>query len=103
MTRAARATGSRPAGSRRRTWWKCSGVSGDATGPVPFSSYMTTRRFLRDERETVVRFTRALYRAYNNGFPTKDSNHRFALDMATLQPLVAQGWVIEGAVMCVQG
>jgi NitT/TauT family transport system substrate-binding protein len=36
---------------------------GDATGPVPFSSYMTTPRFLRDERETVVRFTRALYRA----------------------------------------
>jgi NitT/TauT family transport system substrate-binding protein len=36
---------------------------GDATGPVPFSSYMTTPRFLRDDRETVVRFTRALYRA----------------------------------------
>jgi NitT/TauT family transport system substrate-binding protein len=36
---------------------------GEATGPVPFSSYMTTPRFLREERETVVRFTRALYRA----------------------------------------
>ena len=36
---------------------------GDATGPVPFSSYMTTERFLRDERDVVQRFTRALYRA----------------------------------------
>ena len=34
---------------------------GDATGPVPFSSYMTTERFLRDGRDVLVRFTRALY------------------------------------------
>ena len=36
---------------------------GRATGPVPFSSYMTTETFLRDEREVVVRVTRALCRA----------------------------------------
>ena len=36
---------------------------GEATGPVPFSSYMTTTAFLRDSRETLVRFTRALVRA----------------------------------------
>jgi NitT/TauT family transport system substrate-binding protein len=36
---------------------------GEATGPVPFSSYMTTTAFLRDGRETLVRFTRALARA----------------------------------------
>ena len=36
---------------------------GEATGPVPFSSYMTTAAFLRDERETVARFVRALARA----------------------------------------
>ena len=36
---------------------------GRATGPVPFSSYMTTASFLRNEREVLVRFTRALYRA----------------------------------------
>jgi NitT/TauT family transport system substrate-binding protein len=36
---------------------------GDATGPVPFSSYMTTPGFLRDEGDTVRRFTRALFRA----------------------------------------
>ncbi|HTO10072.1 MAG TPA: ABC transporter substrate-binding protein [Candidatus Binatia bacterium] len=36
---------------------------GEATGPLPFSSYMTTTAFLRDGRETLVRFTRALARA----------------------------------------
>jgi NitT/TauT family transport system substrate-binding protein len=36
---------------------------GSATGPVPFSSYMTTPRFLREERETVRAFTRAVFRA----------------------------------------
>ena len=36
---------------------------GEATGPVPFSSYMTTPAFLAGERPVVERFTRALYRA----------------------------------------
>jgi len=36
---------------------------GDATGPVPFSSYMTSERFLRDGGDALLRFTRALYRA----------------------------------------
>jgi NitT/TauT family transport system substrate-binding protein len=36
---------------------------GEATGPVPFSSYMTTRRFLREGRDVLARFTRALHRA----------------------------------------
>ena len=36
---------------------------GEATGPVPFSSYMTTPRFLREERDVVRRFARALSRA----------------------------------------
>jgi NitT/TauT family transport system substrate-binding protein len=36
---------------------------GEATGPLPFSSYMTTAEFLRTEREALTRFTRALYRA----------------------------------------
>ncbi len=34
---------------------------GEATGPVPFTSYMTTPEFLRREPETVLRFTRAVY------------------------------------------
>jgi NitT/TauT family transport system substrate-binding protein len=36
---------------------------GEATGPVPFSSYMTTARFLVEGRDVLVRFTRALHRA----------------------------------------
>lgn len=36
---------------------------GEATGPVPFSSFMTTERVLRDERDVLLGFTRALYRA----------------------------------------
>jgi NitT/TauT family transport system substrate-binding protein len=35
---------------------------GEATGPVPFTSYMTTPDFLRREPDVVARFTRALYR-----------------------------------------
>ena len=35
---------------------------GEATGPVPFTSYMTTQEFLRREPDTVLHFTRALYR-----------------------------------------
>jgi NitT/TauT family transport system substrate-binding protein len=35
---------------------------GDATGPVPFTSYMTTPEFLHREPDTVLHFTRALYR-----------------------------------------
>ena len=36
---------------------------GTATGPVPFSSYMTTPKRLADEREVLSGVTRALYRA----------------------------------------
>lgn len=36
---------------------------GEATGPLPFSSYMTSGAFVRNEREVLVRFTRALYAA----------------------------------------
>ena len=35
---------------------------GEVTGPVPFTSYMTTPEFLRREPDTVLHFTRALYR-----------------------------------------
>jgi len=36
---------------------------GDATGPLPFSSYMTTPDFLRREGDVVRAFTRAIHRA----------------------------------------
>lgn len=35
---------------------------GDATGPLPFSSFMTTPAFLAGERPVLERFTRAVYR-----------------------------------------
>lgn len=35
---------------------------GEATGPVPFSSYMATPAFFASERPVLERFTRALYR-----------------------------------------
>jgi NitT/TauT family transport system substrate-binding protein len=35
---------------------------GDATGPVPFSSYMATPEFFASERAILDRFTRAVYR-----------------------------------------
>jgi NitT/TauT family transport system substrate-binding protein len=35
---------------------------GDATGPVPFSSFMATPAFLANERPVLERFTRAVYR-----------------------------------------
>ena len=36
---------------------------GDATGPVPFSSFMATRETLTRDRERIVRFVRGLARA----------------------------------------
>ncbi len=36
---------------------------GEATGPLPFSSYMTTTTALTEQRDVLVRFTRALTRA----------------------------------------
>ena len=35
---------------------------GEATGPVPFTSYMTTPAFLKREPDVMLRFTRAVYR-----------------------------------------
>jgi NitT/TauT family transport system substrate-binding protein len=34
---------------------------GEATGPVPFTSYMTTPEFLAREPDVMLRFTRAVY------------------------------------------
>jgi NitT/TauT family transport system substrate-binding protein len=35
---------------------------GEATGPVPFTSYMTTPEFLAREPDVMLRFTRGVYR-----------------------------------------
>lgn len=46
--------------------------------------------------------TRSLWRAYNNGFPTKDANHRYATDRSVLDGMAARGWSVEGIAMCVE-
>lgn len=42
----------------------------------------------------------AVGRAYNNGFPRNDSNHRFSTSDSTLRAMQDKGWVVEGNVMC---
>ena len=44
--------------------------------------------------------TTPVYRYYNNGFPARDSNHRFAIDPSVQAFMLSQGWLFEGAVMC---
>jgi fermentation-respiration switch protein FrsA (DUF1100 family) len=39
-------------------------------------------------------------RAYNNGFPRNDSNHRFTTSDSTLRAMGQRGWSVEGPVMC---
>ncbi|MGE0355544.1 MAG: hypothetical protein AB7P08_01385 [Burkholderiales bacterium] len=39
-------------------------------------------------------------RAYNQGFPRNDSNHRFTTSDSTWREMERHGWVLEGAVMC---
>jgi len=46
--------------------------------------------------------TRSLWRAYNNGYPTKDANHRYAIDRSLLDAMAARGWSVEGVAMCVE-
>jgi hypothetical protein len=46
--------------------------------------------------------SRPLWRAYNNGYPTKDANHRYATDRSLLAAMAPQGWSVEGVAMCVE-
>lgn len=39
-------------------------------------------------------------RAYNQGFPQNDSNHRFSTSDSTMREMVRKGWTFEGTVMC---
>ena len=39
-------------------------------------------------------------RAYNNGFPRNDSNHRFTTSDSTIREMGRKGWSVEGTVMC---
>ena len=44
--------------------------------------------------------TKPVYRYYNNGFPVKDSNHRFVTSLDSMQFMLDQGWAFEGVTMC---
>ncbi len=44
--------------------------------------------------------TLQVLRAYNQGFPRNDSNHRFTTSDSTWREMERHGWVLEGAVMC---
>jgi hypothetical protein len=39
-------------------------------------------------------------RAYNNGFPRNDSNHRYTTSDSTWREMGRMGWALEGTVMC---
>jgi hypothetical protein len=39
-------------------------------------------------------------RAYNQGYPRNDSNHRFTTSDSTWREMQRHGWILEGAVMC---
>jgi hypothetical protein len=44
--------------------------------------------------------TLQVLRAYNQGYPRNDSNHRFVTSDSTWREMARQGWALEGAVMC---
>ena len=39
-------------------------------------------------------------RAYNNGAPRNDSNHRFTTSDSSIREMEGKGWAVEGTVMC---
>ncbi|MEO5881706.1 MAG: hypothetical protein ABIQ06_04770 [Caldimonas sp.] len=47
--------------------------------------------------------TQPIFRAYNNGAAANDSNHRFTPNPDAYQSMGAQGWLLEGIVMCTTG
>ena len=47
--------------------------------------------------------TTPVYRYYNNGFPTRDSNHRFVTDSTVTPFMLSQGWTFEGVAFCAPG
>jgi NitT/TauT family transport system substrate-binding protein len=68
---------------------------GEATGPVPFTSYMTTPDFLRREPDTVLRFTRAVYRTQR--WLARHEGGTIAAAVAPGFPDIAPA-ILEGAV-----
>jgi NitT/TauT family transport system substrate-binding protein len=65
---------------------------GDATGPVPFSSFMTTPAFLASERPILDRFTRAVYRTqrWMAAAPARDVAAAIAPSFPDVDPLIRE-------------
>jgi NitT/TauT family transport system substrate-binding protein len=65
---------------------------GDATGPVPFSSFMTTPAFLAHERPVLDRFTRAVYRTqrWMARAPARDIAAAIAPAFPDVDPVIAE-------------
>ena len=42
----------------------------------------------------------AVYRAYNNGFVSNNSNHRYSSQREVLEAMTSQGWSVEGVAFC---
>jgi len=45
-------------------------------------------------------WTTPIYRAYNGGYATNNSNHRYAASISIYNEMTAKGWQGEGVVMC---
>lgn len=55
-----------------------------------------------DAEQPCSEATQPVYQAYNGGFQRgEDSNHRYVVDPALLEPMVQEGWIDEGIVFCV--
>jgi NitT/TauT family transport system substrate-binding protein len=65
---------------------------GDATGPVPFSSFMTTPAFFTHERPLLERFTRAIYRTqrWMAGAPARDIALAITPAFADVDPVIRE-------------
>jgi NitT/TauT family transport system substrate-binding protein len=68
---------------------------GEATGPLPFSSYMTTTDALLERRDLLTRFTRALFRAQRwlAGAPAADVAALIAPSFPDVAPAVRRAAV----------
>ena len=65
---------------------------GEATGPLPFSSFMTTPAFLAGERPLLERFTRAVYRTqrWMAGAPARDISAAIAPAFPAVDPVIRE-------------
>jgi NitT/TauT family transport system substrate-binding protein len=65
---------------------------GDATGPLPFSSFMATPEFFARERPLLERFTRAVYRTqrWMAQAPARDIAAAIAPAFPDIDPLISQ-------------